>query len=267
MTKRRVARWWIASVVALIPAGVLIPSGALALAARSGGNGVSDGYGRWMLALIVVGGLSALISVGLAVVAWVAAVLNARRLVDRRWYDALLLGGIAGIITTPLLGLGVLVFSGVMTAYLVAGPDGALNEQVGHVPAKSDIVRWMRRGWLVAGLGLVVGVLEPLMTNPGMPLHGVLWPSLLLGSIGYTTAAAGAIIVITAAWAALFNASLLADQTWFRRLRRMGIAALLTMPIGIGAVITLALTTSYARNVPDGTAPGPTVRRVGAPTG
>jgi len=48
-------------------------------------------------------------------------VLNAWLLPDRRWYGALLWGGIAGILTTPLLGLGVLLFGSVMTAYLRVG--------------------------------------------------------------------------------------------------------------------------------------------------
>ena len=121
MAKRKISQWWLAGLAAMFPAGVLIPSSALALAARQGGDGVRDGYGRAMLALIVLGGLCALGSVVALLVAWCAAVLNARLLPDRRWYSALLWGGTAGILTTPLLGLGVLLFGSVMTAYLRVG--------------------------------------------------------------------------------------------------------------------------------------------------
>src|SRR5664279_180975 len=121
MAKRKISQWWFAGLAAMFPAGVLIPSSALALAARQGGDGVRDGYGRAMLALIVLGGLCALGSVVALLVAWCAAVLNAWLLPDRRWYGALLWGGIAGILTTPLLGLGVLLFGSVMTAYLRVG--------------------------------------------------------------------------------------------------------------------------------------------------
>src|SRR5664279_2445548 len=60
MAKRKISQWWFAGLAAMFPAGVLIPSSALALAARQGGDGVRDGYGRAMLALIVLGGLCAL---------------------------------------------------------------------------------------------------------------------------------------------------------------------------------------------------------------
>src|SRR5664280_992885 len=60
MAKRKISQWWLAGLAAMFPAGVLIPSSALALAARQRGDGVRDGYGRAMLALIVLGGLCAL---------------------------------------------------------------------------------------------------------------------------------------------------------------------------------------------------------------
>src|SRR5664279_1873411 len=140
----------------MFPAGVLIPSSALALAARQRGDGVRDGYGRAMLALIVLGGLCALGSAVALLVAWCAAVLNARLLPDRRWYSALLWGGIAGILTTPLLGLGVLLFGSVMTAYLVAGPDGVAAQPSATIPTKRVITRWSGGGWALAGIGLFV---------------------------------------------------------------------------------------------------------------
>ncbi|HZL81737.1 MAG TPA: hypothetical protein VFC06_07385 [Demequina sp.] len=70
----------------------------------------------------------------------------------------------------------------------------------------------------------------PILTGRGLPPHGVLWPSLATTSAGYSVAVAGAIIVGAAWWAAIFNADLLEDKTWFRRLRWTGVAAALTMP-------------------------------------
>src|SRR5664280_1237016 len=234
MAKRKISQWWLAGLAAMFPAGVLIPSSALALAARQGGDGVRDGYGRAMLALIVLGGLCALGSVVALLVAWCAAVLNARLLPDRRWYSALLWGGTAGILTTPLLGLGVLLFGSVMTAYLVAGPDGVAAQPSATIP-----------------------------TGRGLPLHGVLWPSLATTSAGYSVAVAGAIIVGAAWWAAIFNAHLLEDKTWFRRLRWTGVAAALTMPLlGFGALILLVSLSAYVRLAPDGLTAGALQTRV-----
>src|SRR5450756_2101665 len=212
MAKRKISQWWLAGLAAMFPAGVLIPSSALALAARQGGDGVRDGYGRAMLALIVLGGLCALGSVVALLVAWCAAVLNARLLPDRRWYSALLWDGIAGILTTPLLGLGVLIFGSVMTAYLVAGPDGVAAQPSATIPTKRVITRWSGRGWGLVGIGLHVAFLVPILTGRGLPLHGVLWQSLATTSAGCSVAVAGAIIVGAAWWAAIFNAHLLERQ-------------------------------------------------------
>jgi len=55
-------------------------------------------------------------------------------------------------------------------------------------------------------------------------------------------------------WGAMFNAYLLPDKTWFRRLRWTGIAAALTMPLlGLGALILLVVSVAYAQWAPGGT--------------
>jgi hypothetical protein len=52
----------------------------------------------------------------------------------------------------------------------------------------------------------------------------------------------------------MFNAYLLPDKTWFRRLRWTGIAAALTMPLlGLGALILLVVSVAYAQWAPGGT--------------
>jgi hypothetical protein len=246
-----------------VPGGGFDPIQRAGAGRPTGGDGVRDGYGRAMLALIVLGGLCALGSVVALLVAWCAAVLNARLFPDRRWYSALLWGGIAGILTTPLLGLGMLIFGSVMTAYLVAGPDGVAAQPSATIPTKRVITRWSGRGWALAGIGLFVALLVPILTGRGLPLHGVLWPSLATTSAGCSVAVAGAIIVGAAWWAAIFNAHLLEDKTWFRRLRWTGVAATLTMPLlGFGALILLVSLSAYVRRAPDGLTAGALQTRV-----
>ncbi len=253
MTKSMITRWWIWGLIAMMPAGILIPSSALALAAHN--EGVSDGYSRTMLGLIVVGGLFALASVTAVLVAWVKAVLNTRQLADPRWFKALLWGGIAGLLTMPLFGLGALVLGGVMIAYLVGGPDGVAAGARPAIPAKGTITTW--GGWgfaaFFAGLSLALGVAN--WTNQGGPLHGVGWPSLVILSAGITVAVVGVIVVWAAWWGALFNARTLADRTWFHRLLWSGIAAAVTMPaFGFGGLILAVVLIAYWRSAPDGIA-------------
>jgi hypothetical protein len=253
MTKKTIIYWWVWGLTAFIPAGILIPSSALALATHS--PGVNDAYGRTMVALIAVGGVFALAGLAAWLVGWVAAVLNTRRLADPRWFQVLLWGGIAGLLTTPLVGLGALVFASVMMAYLVAGPDGLAAEPRPTVPAKAAITRWAGWGFATAGAGLVLALLVANLTYPGRLLHGVGWPSLALISLGITAIAAGAIVVWAAWWAAIFNTHELSGKTWFSALLWTGVAAALTMPLfGFGALILAVVLIAYWRSAPDGLA-------------
>jgi hypothetical protein len=248
MTKSTITRWWIWGLVAMVPAGILIPSSALALAAQN--KGVSGGYGWTMAGLIVVGGLCALAGAAALLTAWVKAVLGTRQLADPRWFKALLWGGITGLVTMPLFGLGALVLGAVMTAYLVAGPDQAAAARPA-VPAKGTITTWA--GWglaaIFAGLSLALTVAN--WTNSGGPLHGHLWPSLAILSAGITAAVTGAIVVWAAWWGALFSARTLPDRTLFRVLLWSGIAAAVTMPVfGFGGLILVIALIAYWRAAP-----------------
>ena len=256
MTKRTIIYWWIWGLIAFIPAGILIPSSALALATHD--PGVSDAYGRTMVALIVVGGVFALAGVAAGLVAWVAAVLNTRRLADPRWFQVLLWGGIAGLLTTPVGGLGALVFASVTMAYLVAGPDGLAAEPRPTVPAKPTVTRWAGWGFATAGAGTVLALLVANLTYPGRLLHGVGWPSLALVSLGISAISVGAVVVWAAWWAAIFNTHLLAGKTWFNTLLWTGVAAAVTMPLfGFGALILAVVLIAYWRAAPDGLAGQP----------
>jgi hypothetical protein len=251
MTKRAIIYWWIWGLIAFVPAGILIPSSALALATHN--QGVHDAYGRTMVALIIAGGLFALAGTAAGLVGWVAAVLNTHRLADPRWFQVLLWGGIAGLLTTPLAGLGALVFASVMMAYLVAGPDGLAAEPRPATPAKPTITRWAGWGFATAGAGTVLALLVANLTYPGRLLHGVGWPSLVLISLGITAIAAGAVVVWAAWWAAIFNTHLLSGKTWFNALLCSGIAAAMTMPLfGFGALILAGVLIAYWRAAPDG---------------
>jgi hypothetical protein len=74
---------------------------------------VNGGSGAWTaLGLVVVGSLAILGGTVVAVVSWIAALVNTWQLEDKLWFGALLALG--------LLGFGVIA----MIAYVVAGPDG-----------------------------------------------------------------------------------------------------------------------------------------------
>jgi hypothetical protein len=255
MTKQRIIRWWIWGLVAVVPGAVLIPASALALASHH--PGISDGYGQAMVALIAVGGLFLVAGLAIQLAAWVAAVLNTRQLADPRWFQVLLWGGIAGIAAGALFGLGALILLSVMLAYAVAGPDGLAGQPRSATPAKAAIARWGSRGYVIAGVGLVLALLVANLTYPGRLLHGVLWPSLFLVSLGVTVIAIGILIACAAWWGAIFNAYQLADKTWFRRLLWGGIAAAVTGPLfGLGALILAIVLIAYQRSAPDALAPG-----------
>lgn len=252
MSKRQIVRLSIWGLAVMVPAGVLMPSSSVAFAARDGRAG--DGYGRTMIALFLLGATFAVVGFVLAAIAWAQAVVKTRSLEDPRWFQALLWAGILGILSVPIFGIGLLVFAGVLTAYAVAGPEVPTAGARPTVPSKPRVVAWSNRALAVAGAGLLLALVVANLTNRGRPLHGVVWPSLALISLGITAIGIGAIILLAAWWGALFNAHLLVDKTWFNRLRWLGIAAVLTMPmLGLGAVVVAAGLIAYRVAAPDGT--------------
>jgi hypothetical protein len=264
MSKRWILRWWIWGWAAFVPAGVLIPSSAVALAAHlervqetAGYRFGDDGYAITMVALIAVGVLVALAGVAAHLVAWVGAVRNTRVLGDQRWFTAVLWVGLAGIVTTPLLGVGTLAFVSVMMAYLVAGPDGTVPDPRRTTPGKGAIVRWSGWGFAVAGAGLAVNMIG----YSGL-FHGPVWSVLAVESAGLTACLAGGVVVCAAWWAALFNSHELPDRTWFHRVLAAGVVAAVLMPLfGLGALVLAGLMIAYHRSAPDRVPPvEPTVR-------
>jgi hypothetical protein len=256
--------------VAMIPGTILIPASALALAAHletvTWGNWntfVPDDYSRTMVILIVLGGIFGMVGIIAQFVGWIGAVVNTNQIADKTWFNTLLWGGIAGIVTMPLFGLGALISGSMMIAYLVGGPDGMVSR---HAPetaaavrptmlAKQTIKKWTN--WAI--IAMVTGALFPLLvantTYPGRFLYGLVWPSLALESLGFTVLGCGVIALTVAWWAAVFNTYPLADKTWFKSLLWGGIVAAVTSPLfGIGALIGLGVMIAYLRVGPDGTA-------------
>jgi len=254
MSKRDIIDRSLWGLAALALGFILLLSAVLTLAARQPQDGAADTYGRTMLALIISGGVFLLVGIALELFVWGAAVRHASALADSRWRTVLPWGGVAGIITIPLLGVGVLIFGSVLTAYLVAAPNRPCDHPHATTPTKPVIIRRATRGWAITGAGMLLALAVPFLTNPGRPLHGLLWPSLALEAIGFAVAGIGAVMVGAAWWGALFNTYRLPDKTWFRRLRWTGIAAAFTMPLlGLGALILLAVFVAYAKRAPDGT--------------
>lgn len=255
MSKPTVVRWWKWSWVPIFVAGVLIPSGIAGLAAH---GSASDGYGKTMIALIALGGVSAWCGFVLQVVSWAGAVLNTKHLSDESWFRSLVLIGVIGILTIPMLGLGALAFEGVLMAYVVAGPDGLSDQPRVTTPDKKTIRRWNDGGLALAGVGLVGALVVSRLTDSGALLHGHTWLALALVSAGIGVAVLGAVMIGAAYWGALFNAQRLTDQTWFRRLRSSGILATLMIPIfGLGALIAAIMLIAYQHSAPDSIAPAP----------
>ncbi len=99
MTKRTITIIW------LVGIGVMIVGGLIALFSA--------------LALAILGGIVT------QFVAWIGAVINTNRLVDKTWFNVLLWCGVAAIVLSLITGgLGTFVGWGLMIAYLVGGPDG-----------------------------------------------------------------------------------------------------------------------------------------------
>lgn len=271
MQKRTITKCWIWGLAAMIPAGILIPSSAAALADhldKVTNNAdhafAEDRYAQTMVALIALGAVTAIAGLVIGFLAWVNAVRNTRHLADQRWFQTLLWVGIAGILCAPLFGVGLFVIAAATLAYVVGGPDSLAEDPRPSLWSKTTITKWAGAGWAVVGAGLLFALLIANLTNPGRPLHGALWPSLALISLGISVAVIGALVVAAAWWAAVFNTHHLADKTWFHCLVWSGIVGTALMPIvGLGAIVVAITMIAYARSAPD-SAPSARSTRPGA---
>lgn len=134
MTKPQITRTWIIGVIVMF-VGLIIAGISMGLMFANGGtyvrsvtgNGYDfiprlDSYFWSTVTFITVGGLIAAAGAIAQLVAWIGALVNTYRLLDRTWFIVLLAGGLIG------LAVGLVQFA-VMIAYVIAGPDALSGEQ------------------------------------------------------------------------------------------------------------------------------------------
>ncbi len=133
MTKRTITIIWLVGIGVMIVGGLIALFSALALASHIGAftanyqysNYVPDGTFWALVSFIILGGIAILGGIVTQFVAWIGAVINTNRLVDKTWFNVLLWCGVAAIVLSLITGgLGTFVGWGLMIAYLVGGPDG-----------------------------------------------------------------------------------------------------------------------------------------------
>lgn len=129
MTKSTLTKTWITGVI-VFAAGMLMGGICLGLmlaygghfTAAASGNGYDfvpafDGYFWTTVGLMITGFAIAAAGGIVQLVAWIGALINTYRFVDKTWFVVLLAGGLLG------LAFGLIGFA-VMVAYVIAGPDG-----------------------------------------------------------------------------------------------------------------------------------------------
>ena len=81
-----------------------------------------------LVSFVILGGIAVLGGIVAQFVAWIGAVINTNRLVDKTWFNILLWVGVAGIVLNFIGGFGALLGWVLMIVYLVGGPDGMAAE-------------------------------------------------------------------------------------------------------------------------------------------
>jgi hypothetical protein len=136
MTKRTITILWLIGIGVMIVGGLLALFSSLALASHIGAftanyqfsNYVPDSTFWALVSLIILGGIAILGGIVTQFVAWIGAVINTNRLVDKTWFNVLLWCGVAGIVLNFVGGFGALLGWGLMIVYLIGGPDGMAVE-------------------------------------------------------------------------------------------------------------------------------------------
>ena len=137
MTKRTITITWLVGIGVMIGGGLLALFTALALASHIGAftnnfqpgvTYVPDSTFWALVSFVILGGIAVLGGIVAQFVAWIGAVLNTNRLVDRTWFNVLLWCGVAGIVLNFIGGFGALLGWVLMIVYLVGGPDGMAEQ-------------------------------------------------------------------------------------------------------------------------------------------
>ena len=140
MTKRAITIIWLVGIGVMVVGGLVALFSGLALASHIGAftanyqypnNYVPDGTFWALVSFVILGGIAILGGIVTQFVAWIGAVINTNRLVDKTWFNVLLWCGVAAIVLSLITGgLGTFVGWGLMIVYLVGGPDGMAVEPV-----------------------------------------------------------------------------------------------------------------------------------------
>ena len=136
MVKRTITITWLVGIGVMIIGGLLALFSSLAIAAHIGAfaanyqfnNYVPDNTFWALVSLVILGGIVVFGGIVTQFVAWIGAVINTNRLVDKTWYNVLLWCGIAAVVLTFVTGIGSLLGWGLMIVYLIGGPDGMAVE-------------------------------------------------------------------------------------------------------------------------------------------
>lgn len=129
MTKPTIIKTWLAGLVVMLVGGAIAGIATLvwlthvSSVTQNGAPYVADSSFWTAVGFWWTGGIVAIVGVVIQVAAWIGAVLNTHRLPDLTWFNLLLWVGIVGMVTSPLFGVGAVVWGGVMIAYMIAGPD------------------------------------------------------------------------------------------------------------------------------------------------
>jgi len=128
MSKSRITRLFVISVIAGITGGILVTTGWLAnpddVFVRNGSDIVAvreTATAVGLFGLGFVGALAIVLAAATGITAWIGALLNTAGFERQRWFVAIAL---LGVVNCGLLGV---------LAYLVAGPTG--TRRAGSVPA------------------------------------------------------------------------------------------------------------------------------------
>ena len=137
MTKRTITITWLVGIGVMIGGGLLALFTGLALAShigaltgnfQPGATFVPDSTFWGLVSFVILGGIAVLGGIVAQFVAWIGAVINTNRLVDKTWFNILLWVGVAGIVLNFIGGFGALLGWVLMIVYLVGGPDGMAVE-------------------------------------------------------------------------------------------------------------------------------------------
>ena len=146
MTKSLINKIWIGG-LAVFAAGIVVALGGVFLMLGYGGTFTqidatnnynfvpnTNGFFWVTIALIVVGGLIALVGSIAQFAAWIGALINSYALPEKTWFAVLLAGGVLSFVFAPL-GFAAMI------AYVIAAPDGTpyRQAQVGPLPQAQSL--------------------------------------------------------------------------------------------------------------------------------